>query len=112
MEFFGSFNLICNDPTQEKAEISLHALVHLIYSINETELSAFNIYPNPAKNELQVTSYELQVTSVEIFDIYGRKHTPHTSYLTPHTLVDISELAAGIYFIRINDRFIEKFVKE
>ena len=111
-EYTGSFNFICNDPTQEKTEINLYALVHQKDNINAIELSAFNIYPNPAKNELQVTSNELQVTSVEIFDIYGRKLTPHTSYLTPHTLVDISDLAAGIYFIRINDRFTGKFVKE
>ena len=37
------------------------------------------VYPNPAKNELRVTSYELQVNKeinplvVEVFDIYGRK---------------------------------------
>jgi len=114
-EFFGSFNFICNDPTQEKTEISLYALAHIESNINDTELSAFNIYPNPAKNELWIESAENKGACplvVEVFDIYGRKLTPHTSYLTPHTLVDISELAAGIYFIRINDRFTGKFVKE
>jgi len=31
------------------------------------------LYPNPTTGELQVTSYKLQVTSVEVFDVYGRK---------------------------------------
>ena len=63
--------------------------------------STFSIYPNPTAGELQVTSYELQVTGIEVFDIYGRKLSPHTSYLTPHTSIDISDFSAGIYFVRI-----------
>ena len=66
------------------------------------------VYPNPTTGVLTITrghaplpSYELQVTSVEIFDIYGRKLAPHTSYLTPHTSFDISHFSAGVYFVRI-----------
>jgi len=73
------------------------------------------VYPNPAKNELRVTSYELQVTNVEVFDIYGRNLTPLTSYLTPLTSIDISALSAGVYFIRLSDGqsfSVQKFVKE
>ena len=79
------------------------------------------VYPNPAKNELRVTSYELQVNKwinplvVEVFDIYGRNVTPHTSYLTPQTSLDISTLSSGVYFIRLSDGqsfSVQKFVKE
>jgi len=36
-----------------------------------------------------------------VFDIYGRNVTPHTSYLAPHTSLDISGLSSGIYFVKI-----------
>ncbi|MDR2971513.1 MAG: T9SS type A sorting domain-containing protein [Bacteroidales bacterium] len=59
------------------------------------------VFPNPTTGELQVTSYELRVMGVEIFDVYGRTITTHYSLLTTHYSIDISELHAGIYFVRI-----------
>ena len=72
------------------------------------------LYPNPTAGELRVTSYELQVTNVEIFDIYGRNLTPHTTHLLPHTSLDISHLQAGIYFVKIQTEkgiIIKKIIK-
>jgi len=72
------------------------------------------IFPNPTTGELQVTSYELQVTGVEIFDIYGRNLSSHTSYLSPHTSINISHLENGIYFVRVtteNGVFTKKILK-
>jgi len=78
-------------------------------------LGKFTVYPNPAKNELRVTSYELQDGFIEIYDVYGKKLISHTSYLTPHTSVDISGLSAGVYFIRIIDESgvsVQRFIKK
>jgi len=81
----------------------------------------FKIYPNPTTGELYVTSDERQVTNVEIFDIYGRKvHSlpptsypaPNTPHLLPITSINISHLPAGIYFIKIANEFVGKFIKE
>ena len=75
----------------------------------------FTVYPNPAKNELRVTSYELQDVVIEIYDVFGRNLIPHTPHLTPHTSLDISHLSAGVYFIRLSDGqgfSVQKFVKE
>ena len=52
------------------------------------------LYPNPTTGELQVTSYELQVTGIEIFDVYGKK-------LSSNHLINISHLPAGAYFVKI-----------
>jgi hypothetical protein len=71
-------------------------------AINEFHADSFNIYPNPATNELQVTSDKLQVTSVEVFDVMGRNLlsspvTRHSSLVT----IDVSHFPAGIYFVKI-----------
>ena len=91
--------------------------------INDTNLDKeITIYPNPTTGMLQVTSYELQVTGIEIFDIYGRNLLPLTSYLLPLTSyllpltsLDISHLPAGLYFVKIfteSGVVVKKVVKE
>jgi hypothetical protein len=60
------------------------------------------VYPNPTTGELTITNYELGITNVEIFDIYGRKH--HISYLTSQISnhqINIAHLPAGVYFVKI-----------
>jgi len=64
--------------------------------VNEMTQSAIRIFPNPTTGELTITNYELQITDVEIYDIYGRKFNPSV----PQSL-NISHLQSGIYFIRI-----------
>ncbi|MDR2972028.1 MAG: hypothetical protein LBU83_08890, partial [Bacteroidales bacterium] len=53
-------------------------------TVSESEMIDIQIYPNPTTGELRVTSYELQVTSIEVFDIYGRAVSTHYSLLTTH----------------------------
>ena len=76
----------------------------------------FVIYPNPTTGELRVTSYELQVTSIEIFDIYGRvqkvesrkqkgNSPPFMEGWQPQAdgvVINISHLQTGIYIIAIH----------
>ncbi|MCL2168373.1 MAG: T9SS type A sorting domain-containing protein, partial [Lentimicrobiaceae bacterium] len=61
------------------------------------------LIPNPTTGELQVTSYGLQVTNVEVFDVYGRKLHSSTCPLvhSSTTTIDISDLQSGIYFVKI-----------
>jgi len=62
--------------------------------------SAFQVYPNPASNELHVQSSKFKVQNIEVFDIYGRKC--HVSRVTRHeNTIDISNLTNGIYFVKI-----------
>ncbi|MDR2971608.1 MAG: S8 family peptidase [Bacteroidales bacterium] len=99
-------------------------------SVPEKVVPEIVVYPNPTNGELRVTSYELQVNSIEIFDIYGRKLSQipnftsipsasggdlsHYSLLTTHYSIDISHLPNGIYFVRIQtekDNVTRKIVK-
>jgi len=67
-------------------------------------LENITIHPNPTTGELQVTSYGLQVTSIEILDITGRiLSSNHIAPLTSHSssLINISHLKSGIYFVKI-----------
>ncbi|MCL2511242.1 MAG: T9SS type A sorting domain-containing protein [Bacteroidales bacterium] len=73
------------------------------------------IYPNPTDGEIQVTSYELQVTSIEIFDVMGKKQKAEGRRQN-ETLnsINISNLPIGVYFLKIqteNGVVVRKVVK-
>jgi hypothetical protein len=89
------------------------ATMQLVTSIEDIQSEkSIGIYPNPTTGELQVTSYELQVTSIEVFDVYGRKQKAESRR---QNVLDISHLQAGIYFVKISTEqgeIIKKIVKQ
>ncbi|MCL2510980.1 MAG: PKD domain-containing protein [Bacteroidales bacterium] len=84
--------------------------------INENQLGNITIYPNPTSGEIQVTSYELRVTSIEIFDVIGRKAlTSPVSFPSPETTLNLTHLPTGVYFLKIqteNGVVVRKVVKQ
>jgi len=70
------------------------------------------IHPNPTTGELQVTSNGLQVTSIEVFDVYGGKQKAESK---KQAVLNISHLQPGVYFVKITTtagEVIKKIVKQ
>jgi len=91
--------------------------------IDEIALSKIKIYPNPTTGELQIISNELQISSVEIFDVMGRitPLSPPTGGKCPFSfggagvVINISHLPSGTYFVKILTNVgdvVRKVVKE
>jgi hypothetical protein len=58
--------------------------------------------PNPAKDWVEITNYELRITNAEIFDMMGRNVGVHGNTPKGNTVqTNVSHLPAGIYFVRI-----------
>ncbi|MCL2289881.1 MAG: T9SS type A sorting domain-containing protein, partial [Bacteroidetes bacterium] len=74
------------------------------------------VYPNPTTGKLQVTGYELQITSIEIRDVTGRiLSSYHLIIPSSNQKVDISHLNSGIYFIKVatnQGEIVKKVVKQ
>jgi hypothetical protein len=72
--------------------------------INNNELSEILIYPNPTSGELTIMNNEqLTMNSVEVYDVYGRKHlTVLQSYGLTVLNLDIAAFASGVYFLKIH----------
>jgi len=71
------------------------------------------IYPNPTSNLLHIETKQTDVTAVEIFDLQG-KSVKQVS-LVNETNINVSDLANGMYFIKIataNGQVTRKFVKK
>jgi hypothetical protein len=74
------------------------------------------IFPNPTTGELRITNYEIRITEIGIFDVYGRKQRAESRKQKAgrEMVIDISELPEGIYFLKIttgNEIVIHKIVK-
>jgi hypothetical protein len=71
--------------------------------INDIQIDSYSIYPNPTTGEFTITSYELRITNVDIYDVYGRKVVGEN--LRPlqngMVVVNVSHLQAGTYFVKI-----------
>ena len=73
-------------------------------NVNEIEASAMSVYPNPATDRLYVNVENLK--DVEIFDMTGRSVMTSTM-----NVIDLSDMAAGIYFVTMRSENAAKTVK-
>lgn len=70
----------------------------------------FKIYPNPSKDQWTIKSSNIIMTSIELFDVLGKK----VWSLTPNTVevkIDASGLISGLYFAKIETAIGSKSVK-
>ena len=85
------------------------SIVSAIESDQKNNLS-LKIFPDPAKEILNIECSEKETQSLEIYSSTG-KIIYDGKFLTKHS-IDISSFPSGIYFIRIGDKYSGKFVKE
>lgn len=74
--------------------------------------SSFEIYPNPVNDRLFIKT-EAIVDEVEILDVFGRQMSTAKNQIP--TVIDVTKLNSGVYFIRMNTNkgeIIKRFVKE
>ena len=86
--------------------------------VNELPVSGFKfqVYPNPAKDMLNVdlSSLKNESVSINVKDIYGKEVLSATTSIQ-HPTFNIQHLSAGIYFIEVKTKegsAVRKFVKE
>ena len=63
-------------------------------------LNSISLYPNPAKEYIDVRVDEFNVTSMEVYDVYG-KLINTVNVIDNPTRINVSNLAAGMYFVRV-----------
>jgi hypothetical protein len=65
--------------------------------------SGIRLFPNPANSELRIRNYELGITNVEIYDVYGRRQKAESRRQNGEreVIVNVSHLSTGVYFVKI-----------
>jgi hypothetical protein len=106
------------NPNNIPLEVTISVTVDGKTGISNVRLSDVVVYPNPTEGQLIVNSKQLTVNNVEIMDVLGRIvktrfiASPQTQ---SETIIDLSNLATGIYFIRIETEtgtVVRKVVKQ
>ena len=98
----------CGSPPCVETVVGLPEIVG-----NEQAAATFSLSPNPAQGSLMLTWLDPTAalgSKAVILDITGKQvHTFNVS--TPSTLVDVSRLAAGMYFVQVaNGQEVQKLV--
>ena len=70
----------------------IHDLAH--NAVEEGEVEAVSVYPNPAKDKLCIKGENIQ--SVEVYNLVGQQVV-----VSSETVLDLSDLTEGIYFVRV-----------
>jgi Secretion system C-terminal sorting domain/Carbohydrate esterase, sialic acid-specific acetylesterase/Fibronectin type III domain len=73
----------------------------VILANQEEENSKFKVYPNPAKNELNISFSEVFTGEISLVDILGRSFSEMKLSKQKSVLMDVSGLERGVYFLRI-----------
>ena len=76
---------------------------------NNNHKTSFNIFPNPANQNLQIKSSEITNTSFIISDMYGR-NLLNGKTEGDNTNIDISALPSGVYIMTIQGT-VKRFIK-
>lgn len=69
-------------------------------SIDDNLVSNFRVYPNPAKDFINIESSSAAITSVAIYDLLGKQVRAENNL--QNNKMDISDIASGIYLMKIN----------
>ncbi len=91
---------VCSDG--QTSDWSPAVTATTLTGINEHLMNSISLYPNPAKDvvNVQCTMNDVQVKAIEVFDMYGK--LLQTVSMTPETTtINVSGLASGMYFVRV-----------
>jgi len=69
-------------------------------SINETSVSQFQIFPNPASNEVNIKG-NVAPKALHLYNIFGQI-LYENAQCTANMKISVATLPAGIYFIKID----------
>ncbi|MCL2042309.1 MAG: S8 family serine peptidase [Bacteroidales bacterium] len=86
-----------------------------VTGINEID-NQIKIYPNPTSGELTICDMRYEICDIAIFDVMGRTVLQsHIGNRTSHITFDLSNVPAGVYFLRVtteNGVIVRKVMKE
>ncbi|MFK7971484.1 MAG: T9SS type A sorting domain-containing protein [Bacteroidia bacterium] len=84
---------------------NIYFTTEAVTSIDRLDPSVFSVAPNPASDRWTISTPDVRMTSVEVFDISGKKVLTQSVEFTTSATIDASSLETGIYFAKIETAF-------
>lgn len=95
--YFASGNIVISDIDRGLFIVRDHLL-----GLNENSISNFVIAPNPAKDFVTISSKAEPISQVEIFNVLGQKVMDQNFEESLSENINITNLQAGMYVMKIN----------
>ena len=101
------------DDSSNTGSCQFQLAVEVPLSVNDITLEAsLSLYPNPASDQITITSKSVGITSVHISDISGKLvYTEENNSLLSKT-INVSNYSQGVYFVTINNQITKKIIKK
>jgi hypothetical protein len=85
---------------------------NIIDNINVINNPKIRVYPNPVRNQLQISNYGARIDdTIAIYNANGQQIANTQFSILNTNTIDVSRLAAGIYVLRLGNSSV-KFIKE
>ena len=80
-------------------------------SVDDNFLSNFSLYPNPSTNSVKLSSTNTPISEISIYDLSGKFLLSKKYNSEININLNISNLGAGIYLLKINNKKSIKLIK-
>ncbi|WCO00742.1 T9SS type A sorting domain-containing protein [Psychroserpens ponticola] len=71
-------------------------------SVSEFDFNSFSMYPNPAKDVLNIKLNNITKATLSIYDIQGKLVLEQSISETQNLELNVSDLHSGLYFVKLN----------
>lgn len=95
-----------NSHDAEVEDYGINVLASL--SVDEFGLSGISVFPNPTKDVLNIKGLDTTLESLEVYSLTGQKVFSTTTNLET---INVSAIANGVYFLKLNATNASKTVK-
>ena len=80
-------------------------------SVDDNSLSNFSLYPNPSINSVELNSTNTPISEISIYDLSGKLLLSKKYNSEININLNVSNLGAGIYLLKINNKKSIKLIK-
>ena len=98
----------------ERTSVCIAKMINSEENISETISESFQIYPNPAKDEIRISSNE-RIEEVTVYNVNGQQTIAISQQLSANSCtINIANLNSGIYIVKINTEkgnIVKRFIK-
>lgn len=81
-----------------------------LLAVDAFQQNDFVIYPNPAHNDLTISSNDAPINSVAIYNVLGQQVLQFEFAASPSEEINISSLDSGVYIVQINGTTAKRLV--
>lgn len=110
-----SLNFNTDDSAHQSVVIPIYANDSVLDRVEELVQDQLKLYPNPASENLNIVSGNIEIGRVVIYDATGRIALELQNQHGKSPAIQVDNLPSGVYFIKIEsgeNNIFRKFVKE